>query len=149
MASPKVVCFFLFNESTGAPLTGATPTFTTYKNTDGTDVANPSITEIGGGVYKFTPIFPTDKGLVFVVNGGAGSTPRYQSAFLRPEDYNLDALTDLQDEMFGKWEIPTIGPDTNRLVLYRQDGITVLKKFDLLDSSGSPSSVNVFSRIPV
>lgn len=149
MASPKIVIFFLFDEATGVPLTGATPTFDTYKDDAGVDVSQPTITEIGGGAYKFTPVFPTDKGLAFLVNGGVGSAPRRQSGFLRPEDYNLDILTDLGDEAFGKWEIKTTGPDANRLVLYRQDGVTILKKFDLFNSVGSPTYQNPFKRTPV
>lgn len=149
MASPKIVTFFLYDEATGLPLTGASPAFDTYKDTDGSNVSQPTITEVGGGCYKFTPVFPTDKGLVFIINGGAGVIPRRQSGFMRPEDYNLDILTDVKDEMFGKWEIKTSGPDVNRLILYREDGITVLKKFDLYNSSGLPSTVNPFKRQPV
>lgn len=58
-------------------------------------------------------------------------------------------LSDLRDEAIGKWEILTTGPDANRLVLYRVDGITVLKKFDLQDVGGSPNFNNPFKRIPV
>lgn len=148
MSSPQIVVFFLYDESAGTPLTGATPTFTTYKDDTGTTLAFPTITEVGGGAYKFTPVFPTNKGIVYVVDGGAGSIPRHQAAFVRPEDYFLDIIKDLQDEIIGEWRVFTSGPDANRMVLYRQDG-SVLKKFDLKDSAGSPTTTTPFRRIPV
>jgi len=49
----------------------------------------------------------------------------------------------------GRWKIFTTGPDANRLVLYDLDGTTVLKKFDLKDSSGSATTTSVFERVPV
>jgi hypothetical protein len=150
MASPQIVVFFLYSETTGGPLTGATPTFETYLDTSGGAVGNPAISEVGGGAYKFTPVFPTDKGLLYIIDAGvgAGANPRFQSGFLRPEDFNIDVLTDLNDELMGKWQVHTTGGDANRLVLYRQDD-TVLKKFDLKDASGVPTFTDPFSRIPV
>lgn len=58
-------------------------------------------------------------------------------------------LTDLMDIGLGRWKIEVTGGDANRLVLYRQDGVTVLKKFDLLDSAGDPTFINPFTREPV
>ncbi len=147
--SPKNMAFFLYIESTGAPKTGATPTFTTYKDMDGNNLSQPGITEIGGGAYEFTPVFPAETGIVAVIDGGAGNSPRYQSVALRPEDYNVDLLTDLTDEAFGTWEIPTTGPDANRLIFYRADGVTVLQKFDLFDENGDPTYTNPFKREPL
>lgn len=52
-------------------------------------------------------------------------------------------LTDLEDEAFGKWEID---PVAGTLTLYRQDGFTVLRVFDLGDT---PTSVPTYiNRIP-
>jgi hypothetical protein len=93
MASPKLEVFFLYNSTTGAPLTGATPVFETYKDHLGADVTAPSISEIGGGAYKFTPVFADpNKGLVYVIDGGASSAPRRVDRFMRPEDWKLDNL---------------------------------------------------------
>lgn len=58
-------------------------------------------------------------------------------------------LTDLKDIGIGKWQVFTSGGDANRLVLYRQDGSTVLKKFDLKDAVGDPTYINPFARNPV
>jgi hypothetical protein len=49
----------------------------------------------------------------------------------------------------GKWEIKVAGPDANRLILYKSDGVTVLKKFDLKNANGDPTFINPFQRIPV
>lgn len=149
MSSPKNVVFFLFDETTGAPYTGATPTFDTRLDTTGATVAAPVITELGGGAYIFTPVFPTDRGLAFVVNGGVGTNPRRQSIFLRPEDYDIDLIVDLHDGLVGKWQVFTTGPDANRIVLYKADGVTVLKKFDLADAAGAATTNNPFRRTPV
>lgn len=149
MASPKIQVFFLYDLATGLPLTGATPTFSTYKDDTGVNLAQPSIVEIGGGAYKFLPVFTTDKGIAFVIDAGASSNPRYVAGFLRPEDFYLDRVEDMYQEHFGKWEIFTTGPDVNRLVLYRDDGVTVLKKFDLHNAAGVATTVNPYRRTPV
>lgn len=149
MATAHKIVFFLYHPLTGAPLTGATPTFSTYKDTNGVDLAQPAISEIGGGAYQFTISFPTNLAVVFVVYSGGSAVPDYQDGYVRPEDWYIDYLLDMKDEVIGKWEIMTSGPDANRLVLYREDGTTVLKKFDLQTSAGAPTTVNPFKRIPV
>jgi hypothetical protein len=147
MASPKIEVFFLY-DSAGAPLTGATPTFDTYKDDLGANLAQPSITEIGGGAYKFTPVLDPARGIAYVVDGGASSNPRRLARYVRPEDFATDLVQDLWDIEFGKWQIATSGPDIHRLVLYRPDN-SILKKFDLFDSAGIPTSINPFRRDPV
>lgn len=149
MASPKILVFALFRASDGTPFTGQTPTFSNYTDETGSAVTPPAISEIGGGLYKFTPVFPTDHGIAFVIDAGASAASRYVYGYLRPEDYYLDKILDLQDEVLGKWEVVTSGLDANRLVLYRQDGTTVLVKFDLTDNSGSPTTTAPYKRTPV
>lgn len=147
MASPKIEVFFLY-DSAGAPLTGATPVFDTYKDDLGTNLAQPSITEIGGGAYKFTPVLDPARGIAYVVDGGASANPRRLARYVRPEDFATDLVQDLWDIEFGKWQIATSGPDIHRLVLYRPDN-SILKKFDLFDSAGIPTSINPFRRDPI
>lgn len=146
MSSPQIAVFFLF-DGTGAPLAGVVPTFNAYRRDDGVDLIGtaPAITEIGGGAYKFTPVFPADHGIAYVIDGGVTASPRYQGKYIRPEDFAVDDLWNLE---FGKWQIHTSGPDLNRLVYYRPD-TTVLKKFDLFDSAGVPTSINPFRRDPI
>jgi len=67
----------------------------------------------------------------------------------------LDALKHTIDEIYEKvelvrkmqtnrWKI-----ENNQLIIYDDDGVTVLKKFDLKDRLGNPAEVNVFERVPV
>jgi hypothetical protein len=162
MASPKIEVFFVY-DGTGAPLTGLTPTFEVYKDDLGANLTQPTITEIGGGAYKFTPVFPANRGIAYIVL--TGGNPARIAKFIRPEDYNLDnadvptssrAASTLEgkvDELLqigkGKWEIKTSGPDANRLIIYEADGTTVLRKFDLFDKDGLPTAINPFKRVPV
>lgn len=146
--SPKICVFFLYNASTGAPAAGETPVFSTYKDDTGSNVSQPTISEIGGGAYKFTPAFPTGKGLAFVISSGSTALPLYQHGFLRPEDYFVDDIAVLKQIAAGKWQIHTTGGDANRLVLYDDDGTTVLYKFDLADDAGDPTTGSVFKRTP-
>lgn len=57
-------------------------------------------------------------------------------------------VQDLHDIELGKWQIFTTGPDANRLVLYKPDGTTVIKKFDLKNADGVLTFVNPLSRTP-
>lgn len=161
MASPKIEVIFVYNETTGSPVTGATFTFETYKDNTGANISPPSITEIGGGAYAFTPSFTTDKGIVYILRADTSNvTPKRVSRYMRPEDWNTDnsdiptsTIESKIDELLqiskGKWEIKTSGPDANRLIFYESDGVTVIQKFDLKDSSGAPTSTTIFRREPV
>lgn len=152
MASPKIEVFFLYNESTGTPLTGQVGllTFDTYVNDLGAAVTQPSFTEIGGGAYFFTPVFANpNRGIVYIVNSGAGATPARVARFMRPEDWTTDDISTLLKYQEGRWKVFTSGPDANRLVIYDTDNVTVLKKFDLLDNTAAPGVFNILERTPV
>lgn len=150
MASPKIEVIAVYSATTGSPLTGQTLTFDTYKDDLGVNVSQPTITEIGGGFYKFTPVFASpNRGIAYIVNTGAGATPERVARFMRPEDWNTDSLAFLTQYESGKWEIKTTGPDANRLIIYDADGTTVLIKYDLFDNVGAPTSTNPFKRVPV
>ena len=146
MASPRVEVFIVL-DAAGTPVTGATITFSTYKNTAGANLAQPAITEIGGGAYMFTPVFldPT-KGIVYVADTGAGHLPRYYTRYIRPEDWDLD---DVRQFLTGKWQIFTSGPNANQMICYDDDGTTPLYTFNLLSSTGVPSTLNPYTRDPV
>ncbi len=147
--SPKIVVFFLYDGS-GNPLTGVAPTFVTYKDNTGANAAQPTITEVGGGAYKFTPDFTNPVlGFAYVIDGTISANPRMTAGYARPEDYFPDFLGDINNVTFGRWQIFTTGPDANRLVLYALDGITVVKKFALQDAGGIPTTANPFIRVPI
>lgn len=150
MASPKIEVIFLYDASTGSPLTGATITFDTYKNDAGTNVSQPSITEIGGGAYKFTPVFADeDRGIVYVANAGSTATPQRVARYMRPEDWITDDIGTLTKYAEGRWKIHTTGMDANRIVFYDTDGTTVFAKFDLKDQDGNAVFGGAFERVPV
>lgn len=153
MASSKDIVFFIYDSNTGAPLAGQTAnlSFATYSDTSGGALTNPAITEIGGGAYKFTITFPiSGLGVVYVLAcSSVNATPSYQHGFVRPEEFYIDNIATLMSINQGRWKIHTSGPDANRLVYYADDGITVLKKFDLFDADGNPTTSTPFERVPV
>lgn len=166
MASPKMEVLFLYDLATGAPKTGVGIAFDTYKDSNGVNVTPPAISEIGGGAYGFIPTFSSpDKGIVYIVNAGASAMPQRQGRYIRPEDWNIDnadipsssisegggsgKIDELYAIMAGKWEIKTAGPDANHMLIYAENGTTVIRKFALYDSNGVPTSTNPFKRSPV
>jgi hypothetical protein len=154
---------------------GLSPIFSKVQTLiNGTPITpHPLITEISDGLYKFS--FEAVEDTVFVIDGGAQiSDPeiRYVRGVLSPQDQRLDAaistvpgllLTQallsnpvantVADAMFrairadkilrGRWKI-----QGTQLLMYDDDGITILRTFDLRDSQGQPSATNVFERMP-
>jgi hypothetical protein len=144
MASPQIFAFTVYDPSTGTPKTGAagTMTFTVYRDETGANVTPPTIVEIGGGGYYFTPAFTTGHGIFFVIT--TGIVPAYVTGYLRPEDFNGDTLTAINANVTsllnfqqGSWQIVTTGADAGKLVIYQPDGVTPLIKFALKHTDGS------------
>lgn len=95
MASPKYLVFFIFDQITGAPITGATIGvsgihFLSYKDHNGANISQPTIVEMGGGGYGFIPTFSTDQGISYCIDCGSGAQPPNVFGYLRPEDYYVD-----------------------------------------------------------
>ena len=153
MASPQLQLFFVLSAVTNLPLTGAAGgmSFELYRKYNGssfTDLTPPTIIEVGDGLYAFAPTFADlTAGISYVINTGSGN-PQRVFGYMRPEDWNADLITTLVNIETGKWEIKTSGPDANKLIIYAQDGVTPLYKFQLFDSSGTPTSTNPFKRVP-
>jgi hypothetical protein len=73
-----LITFALF-DATGAPLTGATPTFAQYLSAiTGVDLGGsaPAITEVGGGIYGFDAVL-SGEGIAYYIDGGASAAPQY------------------------------------------------------------------------
>lgn len=170
MSAPKLEVFFLYNMSTGAPLTGQTGllSFTCYKDDLGVNLAQPSFTEIGGGAYSFPVTFADPaRGVVYVVDTGSNASPAHVARYGRGTDWNednADVLSSaiqtivtaiaadvnfMRDYAEGKWEIKTVGPDANRMIFYAADGTTIIQKYDLRDASNLPTTINPFARLPL
>lgn len=109
-----------------------TPTWSSLLKEDGSAFTpQPSISEIGGGWYKFTAPVTTEN-LVGVIDGGAtlNDVDRYVSADLTPDDFGL---TDLLDAITKGTQV--LDPSGDTLTLKRRDGSTVLVTFDLVKTS--------------
>lgn len=85
----EVFVFNVYNPTTGAPLTGAAASmsFSTYEDDLGNPLTHPTITEVGGGAYKFTPAFAVGRAICFVLSTGANN-PTYLAGSIRPEDFS-------------------------------------------------------------
>lgn len=117
-------------------------TFVSYMTEAGGTITAPTIVEIGGGGYYFTPTFSTNHGIFFAI--ATGFAPTYVSGYLRPEDFAGDqiptialAVTSIQNFQQGNWKIFTTGADANKMVVYMPDGETVLMKFALTKTDGT------------
>lgn len=55
-----------------------------------------------------------------------------------------DYLDDMHQASLGRWKVAN-----NQLTLYKEDGVTALRTFNLKDGDGLPSSSQVFERDPV
>jgi hypothetical protein len=90
MASPKVEVFFAYDSVTGLPKPGLVPTFSSYTTEAGVAIVpQPSITDVGGGAYEFTPVFADPAhGIIYQV--ATGASPGYWGRYMRPEDWNDD-----------------------------------------------------------
>jgi hypothetical protein len=140
MSSPRIIVFAIFDSSL-SPLPGQTPTFATYKDDTGTDLPNPIISEIGGGFYKFTPVFDDNHGIAYMIDGGVSASPRFQYNYVRPEDFNQDNILKL---LKNRWKVVS-----NQLVIYDDDGTTVLFTYNLFDDNSLPTMTRIFERVPV
>jgi len=162
MSSPKMVTFPIRNPSTGAAVLGKTGmSFTYYKTDAGSIVTPPSIVELGGGTYGFTPVFadPTHS-LVYVLDTN-GENPTDYSGVLRAEEWAdpatqstlttaaADAATAAaQATLARQMATNKAGEADNQYVVYADNGTDVLKRFNTFDDSGSPTTTRVFSRVP-
>ena len=85
--------YVVFFSNAGVPATGLSPTIGVYKKvSDGTDVTPaPTVSEIGGGFYKFTAT-PAEA-LVVRMNGGGSlaDADKYKVMQITPHDADLDA----------------------------------------------------------
>ena len=102
------------------------------------------------GVYSLTipGTVSLPQGSVVYAVAAAGAVT-YVGALKSVSYEESDTYLRLRQLQEGRWKIHTTGPDANRLVLYGSDGITPIQKWDMLDSSGTPTAgVNVFERVP-
>jgi len=67
---------------------------------------------------------------------------------VKPSSITIEDLYNLQDKirkyLTNRWKI-----ENNRLIIYDDDGITPILKFNLYDKFGNPTEINVYERKPV
>lgn len=165
MASPHVVGFALFSNVDGSPLTGQTPTFSTYCDETGSDILpKPPITEVKGGLYVFTPSFHANHLLCYVIDAGVNSLSRYFTDILRPESFDVDqiatAATNAASAAAAATNAATVSTivkkiqtnrwivASNQLIIYDDDRTTPLYTFNLFDQNGIPTMTSIFQRVP-
>ena len=133
---------FTVVNSAGVPVTGLVDGDFTKElyNPSGTEVAFsivPVVTELGGGAYR----------VVFTPNalGNWLLTIKHATYFPwgKSQNYKVDKsdIDDLYEVAYGRWKI-----ESDQLIIYKDDNTTEIARFDLKDSAGSPSMVNVFER---
>src|SRR5277367_3479810 len=110
---PSTSVIFALYSGSGSPLAGATPTFYAYEDFTGGTVTPPSISEIGLGMYGFTPAaLDIANGTAYIIDGGTSANPRYSSGALQPgADVDVDVteilalVTFLTNMDSGSWTI--------------------------------------------
>ena len=139
-----------------AGLLGLTPTFASFRDVAaGTDLSGsaPAITAVGEGVFKFTMdwtavAFSGVDSISIVIDAGAGITTTSERFITgrinRVDDFASDIDTILEVSI-GTWEV-TAG---NQLILFEQDGVTEIARYDLTDISGSPTNTAPAKRTKV
>ena len=78
-------------------------------------------------------------------------TTGFSGVFLVRQNTTDDLATVIAHSLFnrrvleGRWKIDSI---TNKLIIFSNDGATILQQFDLKDSLGNPTATAVFERLP-
>jgi hypothetical protein len=158
--------------SSGVPATGLTPTISIWNLTTSTlDVSAAAMTEVSAGfmpgwyIYSFT-IYNFDESYIFTIDGGVALTAcdRYKvggnesyeediSFQVWEEDNTLHTASNTTGALLNL--IAAILSNRTRidvasatLTVYDADCVTPLIVFDLKDSVGNPSVIEVCERIP-
>lgn len=97
------------------------------------------------GIYAAYVTFPDNfRGQILWDTGTYFSPDTYHAS----EQYNVEEndprVADTYHMQFGRWKI-----ESNQMIFYKEDNVTELARFDLLDSTGSPTMDAVFDRFRV
>ncbi len=149
----KDTAFFmemLVTDGAGAPVTGLSVNYAIYKSTDNSLVDSGSLTDVGNGMYQGSYSFTL--------------TGQYRILYLPPSNYSDEVETVLVEEEFakeatvqsmaddvalikqveiGRWKIDT---SANQMILYKEDNVTEIARFDLFNKNNTPAVSNVTER---
>lgn len=144
----QLVFLPFINKNTGNPYLGSDTVTLQIRRPDNTLLPSPPVPLFDSTIQLWTASIPhtsfmIGQWLIIATSNGAGTSP--QNQVFTWGDY-VDDIQESRQAMLGKWKID---PLTKRLYLYEDDGVTILKMFDLKDSAGNPSVANIFERDPV
>jgi hypothetical protein len=92
------------------------------------------------GIYAARITFPTDfHGSILWDTGGAA--PSYASENYSPLEEQTQFNYDISG---GRWKIVN-----NKMIFYKEDNVTEITRFNLLDDTGSPTMDDVHERVKV
>jgi len=119
------------------------PLITIYDVSDGTEVVSgASMTEIGGGFYKYDyTSFDSGKDYVSTCDGGAAQLEGERYSF--GSSGSAGSVEFLKDMEGGRWKIDETA---KTMTFYKEDNVTVVATFALKDINGNSSFESIFER---
>lgn len=129
-------------QNSGSPATGLSPTVSAWDVSDGSqDVNEESMSEIGGGFYKYDfTAYDETKDYVIRADGGVTLSGNDRYAVSTNETAGVGKILKIEK---NKWEIKG-----NQMIFYDDDGTTPLQTFNLQTKNGTPTERDVFKRVP-
>ena len=140
----KIISFYTEN---GEPKSGLTPVITITRLTDNIIVVNSyAMTELSNGfyAYDFSSYTEGHEYTIFVDGGNLLSNfERYKHEVINKIDI-YQAIDFIRDIEGGRWKIVN-----NQMIFYKSDNITEITRFDLKDSAGNATEVEVMDRVKI
>lgn len=141
---------FAVADADGNPVTGISSGAFAEElyNPSGSEVSG-SITvtfsELGGGAYRatFTPDTVGDWYLRII---HATHFPWGKSDGFSCSEANWDDVDLVRDLRAGRWKVDE---SVNQIIFYKEDNVTEVRRYNLLDENGNPAFTNVFERTKV
>jgi len=103
-----------------------------------------SFTELERGIYYLDYNFPNEGTYIGLFLENATPTTVGIFRVIKSLEIIEDVVVKLLQVETGRWKIIN-----NQLIMYNEDGETILYKFDLKGKLGQPTERDVFERVPV
>ena len=142
--SEPAMLFAQVLDEVGDPVNDATVLASVFKQDGAKWVDAESMSYIAGsnGLYKYGFTAPAVVQRM-VADVSCADPVSYGSSDLYVAEWseNIDYL---KQKEAGKWKI-----EDEQLTYYAEDGVTVLRRFNLYDKKGNPTNLNPYERVPV
>lgn len=145
--SLQIVIPPFINRADGSQYLGTDTVTLVVKRPDGTLLPSPPSVIFDSDVHLWTATITSSsfiQGEWLILASSNGTNSQGQNLVLIWGDY-VDKIYETHQAAFGRWRIDT---PSRKLFLYGDDGTTILKTFDLKDSTGSASVTQIFERDP-